>query len=163
VHRDHQRLLREPAACQCVGREQGENLIAVEDVAVLIAQDAAIAVAVVGDAQARARRAHAFSQPRRVLAPHAGIDVAPVGPVAEADDFRPEAAEHGGAARAGRSIGRVEHDPPARERVRCQDPRGRCNVVGQRARIGPAGRRPGGPGRSVRRQQRLDLALLRLG
>ena len=96
-------------------RQHGHNLVAVQHFAALVAEEAAVAVAVQRDAEPRAGGAHGRAQLRRMLTADAGVDVPAVGGVADAEHRGAEVAQHAGAGDVRGAVGGVDHDAPAGE------------------------------------------------
>jgi hypothetical protein len=128
LDRDDKGVARQGAFGKGVGRQDREHLIAVEDAAPLVAEDAAVAVAVVGDPDTGMGRENQTRESFRMLAPDPVVDVSPVGPVPEGGDLRCKGNEHGRAGGACRPVCRVERHLPSPQRSGRQDARGRIDV-----------------------------------
>ena len=83
----------QPAMLERVPREHRQNLVAIQDLALLVAQNAAIAVAIVRDPEARAVRADGRAHFFGMLAAEAGVDIAAVGLGTELDHLGPRGAQ----------------------------------------------------------------------
>jgi hypothetical protein len=73
--------------------ENGEDLIPIEHPALFVAEHAAVAVAIVGDAEPRRVRPDHRRELLRVFAADAGVDIGAVRRIAQADHHRPEPAQ----------------------------------------------------------------------
>ena len=141
LDRDDERPFGERPAGERVHGEEGEDLVAVKDLTALVAEDAAVSVAVVGRAEPGSGREDEARQGLGVLASDPLVDVPAVRPVPDARKIRPERAEDGRGRRRGGAVCGVERDLPSLERSRGQHPHGRVNVGGHH-RVG--GQRPAG-------------------
>ena len=103
-----------PCACRCNGGER-EQLVAVDDRAVAVDREHAVAVAVEGEAGVVAALAHRLGQHADVRRAAAVVDVAPVGLGVQQRHARAEAAEDLRRDHEGRAVGAVEDDVESRE------------------------------------------------
>ena len=161
--RDDRVTAQPPFPLQLAAAHQ-QHRIAVDDVAAVIDENRAVAVAVEGDAHGAAARHHRLGQLLGMGRTAGEVDVAAVGPVADHDRLEAEAVEQLRRDGRGRAVGAVDDD---RERAglgrlgkhRPQVIEVGVDQVGARHRAGLAGvrvpRRVG--------DDRLDLALDRLG
>ena len=89
--------------------------IAVDDLAVAVDEQRAIAVAIERDAQPRRRINHRFLQQVEVCRSAVQIDVAPIRSVADDHEVKAEATEEIGSDCRRRAVGAVDHDTAARQ------------------------------------------------
>ena len=112
--RDHDVALESPAALQVTGGD-GERVVAVADLALVVDGHETVAVAVEREADLRAHRAELPLERLRVQRARRGIDVGAGGPAADAHDVRAEAAEHPGRHAKRRAVCAVDRDRHAAE------------------------------------------------
>ena len=155
LHRHHKDVPCQRAAPQCVDRQHGHQLIAVQDLPALVTENTAITIAVMRNAQPRRGGAYRRCEVPGMLAAHPGVDVPAIGLVADADYFSPEGAQHCRARAAGGAVCRVEDNPPAFETRAGQDPRNSLDILGSRGRK----RLDGGGGAVFRHDSRRELLL----
>ena len=93
-HRRHDRLLRQLPAREHARRQDRHDLVAVDDVPLLVGQDQAIGVAVQRDAQRGARLAHLLGQLLGVQRAALVVDVAAVRPDVQLDDVGAQLLKH---------------------------------------------------------------------
>ena len=161
--RDDRVAAKPPLALQLMAAHQ-QDRIAVDDLAAMIDEDRAIAVAVEGNAHRAAARHHQLRQLFRMGRSAAEVDVAAVGPIAHDDGLEAEAVEQLRPHRGRRAVGAVEHDREALDLGGLGKDDAEVIEVGvdqvrarHRARLAGV-RAPGGVG-----HDRLDFALHLLG
>ena len=111
--------------------EDCQDLITIEHLAALVTQDAAVAVAVVGDAQAGTMLPHRRAHFLGIFAADAGVDVPAVRRIADQHQRTTKLLQHRAAGATGGTVGRIEDDPPASETARRQQGRHQSEVAGQ--------------------------------
>ena len=123
-HRDHHRVARQPTRFLQPGREHGQDLVAVERLPIRVDREAAVGVAVIGDARIRAVLDDRRGQRAECGGAAAVVDVQAVRLVADGDDLRARQAQRLRREAVSRAVRAVGHDPQARQR--------RLRVVRQR-------------------------------
>src|SRR5690606_32487772 len=107
----HDKLVhREFATPQRVDRQQRQDFVAVEHLAIFVAEDAPVAIAVVRDPDASAGFADARGHLLGMLAADAVVDVAAVRRLPERDDLGTEPTEYPWTGYTGGTVCRIEHD-----------------------------------------------------
>ncbi len=124
-------LARRPSACQ-LSAIDGEDLVAVDDVALLVDDDHAVGVAVERDADVGAHLPHLLRQRLGRGRADVVVDVEAVGLDADLDHFRAEFPQRLGRDLVGGAVGAIDHHPQAVEarrraaasawRIRCSAP-----------------------------------------
>ena len=117
-HRHRDAAARQPPGGAQVQRGERDQLVAVDDRAVAVDGEHAVAVAVEREAGVVAALAHVRGERVDVRRAAAGVDVAAVGRVGEHVDVGAEAAEDLRRGAVGRAVGAVERDPRGRSRSR---------------------------------------------
>ena len=110
-HRGDQRLLREPAGFQEVDRGNGQDLVAIHQLAVFVAKQNAVGIAVMGDAELRPRFLHDALDLTRERAAAFRVDVCPVRLVVHDRDGRAQLAQNAGCRFVGGAVRHVHGHP----------------------------------------------------
>ena len=110
-----ERLLGERALRDHVQRGDGHDVVAVQKAAGLVAEDDAVGIAIVRDAEVGAVFANFGAEVLRMHGAAVAVDVGAVGGVAEDEDFRAQFAQDAGGGLVGGAVGAVHHDAHAVE------------------------------------------------
>jgi hypothetical protein len=157
-HRGHDAGVRHAPALGPIAREQRQDGVAVDERALLVDQDATVAIAVQGDAEIGRVQAHRLLQPAGVRRPAVLVDVVAVGGARDRHDLGAEAPEDARRDAAGAAVGAVDHDAQSVQ----LEPVGRAQEVREvgalQRRVEQRHRTPGDR-RRVGAQPGLDLVL----
>ena len=116
-HRGHQGLFLELAAVHEFARADGHDVVAVNDPAVLVADDQPVAVAVQGEPDVRAQLLHPGGHHLRVQRPAARVDIGAVRLAADAGHPRTQFGKHVRRDLVGGAVGAVEDNVEVVEHV----------------------------------------------
>ena len=114
--RRDQGLLVERSLLHHVQRRDRHDIVAVDQIAVFVAQQHAIGVAIMGQSDIGAVLAHLGKQLFRMHRPAILVDVLAVGLIAHDEDLGAELLEHAGGGFVGGAVRAIDHDPHAFQR-----------------------------------------------
>ena len=106
----------EAAALEVIHRRDGHDLIAIDQLAVFVAEQDAVGIAIVGDTDVRLALAGELLDLLGMGAAAVGVDVCPVRMVVDHDQIGTEFAQDAGAGFVGRAVRAIERDAERLER-----------------------------------------------